>query len=587
MSFFSELQRRNVFRVALLYVVASWIIMQVADVGISLLGLPVATGRLVFLLLAIGLPLVLLFSWAYEITPEGLKKEKEVDRTRSVTHQTAKKLDVAVIVLLVFGIGALALDRFIPEERVAPAEDVPVADTAKPEGSIAVLPFVNMSADEENGYFSDGLSEELLNLLARIPELKVAARTSAFRFKDSDAGIAEIARQLNVAHVLEGSVRKSGSDIRITAQLINAADGYHLWSHTWDRTLTDVFAIQDEIAAAVVDALRISLLGEIPHAPKTDTKAFELYLRAKQSASLFTRKGLEQSIAFLTEALAIDPEYAEAWAELARAHTNMAGQTFVAAAEGYSRAEAANKRALTLDPRNAKALANLAWIAMYRDRDFAEAVRLLAKARSLEPSNPSVLNTYAVLNYAFARGSAAISLYNEALSVDPLAASVLANLTGTYINEGQLVKAQQMIDRLHKLESNSGWVPFFRGLLAQRRGHSEAALDYFKAGQGPSALLGVVTANFDLGRDAESDAALEELKALPNTDIFVAVGHAYRGQSDEAFAWLERAYDNHDASMIEIRMFKFGLNSLHGDPRWTALLEKLGITDETANTIGL
>jgi hypothetical protein len=144
-----------------------------------------------------------------------------------------------------------------------------------------------------------------------------------------------------------------------------------------------------------------------------------------------------------------------------------------------------------------------------------------------------------------------------------------------------------MIDRLHKLESNSGWVPFFRGLLAQRRGHSEAALDYFKAGQGPSALLGVVTANFDLGRDAESDAALEELKALPNTDIFVAVGHAYRGQSDEAFAWLERAYDNHDASMIEIRMFKFGLNSLHGDPRWTALLEKLGITDETANTIGL
>ena len=216
--------------------------MQVADVGISLLGLPVTTGRLVILLLAIGFPLVMLFSWAYEITPEGLKKEKEVDRTTSVTHETAKKLDTAVIVLLVLGIASLALDRLIPEAAMpsdtannALAEQEVIDST--PEHSIAVLPFVNMSADEENEYFSDGLSEELLNLLARIPQLRVAARTSTFRFKGSDAGIDEIAVKLNVAHVLEGSVRKSGDEIRITAQLIKASDGFHLWSYTWDRTI--------------------------------------------------------------------------------------------------------------------------------------------------------------------------------------------------------------------------------------------------------------------------------------------------------------------------------------------------------------
>ena len=309
MSFFTELKRRNVFRVALLYLVASWLIIQVADTGISLLGLPEWTGRLVFLLLLIGLPLVVVFSWAYEITPEGLKREKEVERDVSITHETARKLNTAVIVLLLLAVGGMIADRLIPEQ----AQDAPsVADasegTGPTEQSIAVLPFVNMSADPENEYFSDGLSEELLNLLAKIPELQVAARTSAFSFKDSDAGISEIADTLNVAHVLEGSVRKSGDRIRITAQLIKGSDGYHLWSRTWDRTLIDVFAIQDEIAAAVVDALKVTLLGELPHASVTDTRAYELYLQSKVFADMRTAESYERAALLLTEALDIDPD---------------------------------------------------------------------------------------------------------------------------------------------------------------------------------------------------------------------------------------------------------------------------------------
>ncbi len=454
MSLFSELKRRNVFRVALLYVVASWIILQVADVGISLLGLPVNAGRLIFLLLAAGLPLVLVFSWVYEISPEGLKKEKDIDRSLSVTDQTAKKLDAAVIVLLVIGIGALALDRFVPEETNGSRDPDTVTSVvaARLEKSIAVLPFVNMSADQDNEYFSDGLSEELLNLLAKIPELQVAARTSALRFKNTSASIGEIAQQLNVAHVLEGSVRKSGNEIRITAQLIKASDGYHLWSHTWDRTLIDIFAIQDEIAAAVVAALRISLLGEMPKVRSTDPRAYELYLQSRRATNLHSKEGLEQSISLLTEALAIDPDYANGWTELSRAHTNMTGSAYVLPAEGYPHAEAAALRALAIDPENARAMSSLGWLAMYWEWDMPKAARLIREAKELEPGNATVLNAYAVLNFAFARGDAGISIYKEALNLDPLAISVLANLTGTYLNENRLDEAAELVERMRQVE---------------------------------------------------------------------------------------------------------------------------------------
>jgi len=337
MSIFSELKRRNVFRVALLYLVASWLILQVTDVGISLLGLPVSSGRLIFLLLAVGFPLVVLFSWAYEITPDGLKKESEVQPDESITAHTAKKLNSAVIILLVLSLAALLADRLIPETAsiIAPGATAVTPGNSAPEQSIAVLPFVNMSADQDNEYFSDGLSEELLNLLAKIPELQVAARTSAFRFKGSDAGIGEIAGKLNVAHVLEGSVRKSGTEIRITAQLIKASDGYHLWSQTWDRTLNDVFAIQDEIAAAVVAALKVTLLGEVPHARVTDSEAYSLYLQSKAYSDKASKEGFEEAVALLTQALAIDPEYADAWVELGTVQTNQTGAGHVPEAEGF------------------------------------------------------------------------------------------------------------------------------------------------------------------------------------------------------------------------------------------------------------
>jgi TolB-like protein/Flp pilus assembly protein TadD len=586
MSLFSELKRRNVFRVALLYLVGGWLMLQVTDVGVSLLGLPGWTGRLVFFILLIGLPLVILFSWAYEITPEGLKREREVERDASITAETARKLNAAVIVLLVLAIGGLIVDRLIPEHRAAVVKtaDIEPAAPAPVERSIAVLPFVNMSADKDNEYFSDGLSEELLNLLAKIPDLQVAARTSAFTFKNVDADIGEIAAKLNVAHVLEGSVRKSGDDIRITAQLIKASDGYHLWSETWDRTLVDVFAIQDEIAAAVVDALKVTLLGEIPHARVTDPRAYELYLQSREAANTFSEEGFEQATALLTEALAIDPEYADAWTALGVVQTNQTGQGFVPAEIGFERARSSTERALKLNPADARAMSGLGWVAMYRDWDFAEAARLIGRARDLEPGNASVLNSYAVLNGVFGRRDAQLDLYEQALVKDPMAMSVLANLAGASLATDRQ-RTAELIERMRALEPESANIPLFSGWLQQFEGNAEIALEIFEQLGGINGAWGRSVALWDLGRDAESDSAIQELIELGVEPTRIAMAYAYRDEHDKAFEWLEKGFAERDDWLIEIRMFA-PMQNLTDDPRWAELLARIGISDADAREVG-
>ena len=585
MSLFTELKRRNVFRVALLYAVASWLILQVTDVGVSLLGLPEWTGRFVFFILLLGFPLVMVFSWAYEITPEGLKREKEVNRDESITAETARKLNTAVTVLLVLAIGGLVADRLIPEQA-PPIETVaePAASESAPiERSIAVLPFVNMSSDQENEYFSDGLSEELLNLLAKIPELQVAARTSAFSFKDSDAGIAEIADKLNVAHVLEGSVRKSGDQIRITAQLIKASDGYHLWSETWDRTLVDVFAIQDDIASAVVDALKVELLGEIPHARVTDPRVYELYLQAKASHNLFSEEGLSRAAELLNEALAIDPEYADGWRQLSTTQINLVGQGHLPEDTGYPAARASANRALALDPLTAGAHTNLGWIAMYSDWDFPEAARHIRRARQLQPGDASVLNTYGVMNGVFGRLDESRSLYEEALAVDPLAMSVLSNLAGANLGVN-LDRTAELVVMMREIETGSYTAEIYSAWHAWFNGDAEIAFDRFGKLDDSNRLWGQSLALWDLGRDAEADAAIEEMARIDAGPTRIALSYAHRGDNDKAFEWLERAYQDRDDELIEMRMYS-PFESIAGDPRWLALLTRLGISDADAEQI--
>ena len=285
-SVWTELKRRNVVRVAIAYGIVSWLVLQLIDVLLPLLTLPEWVGRFVLLILIVGFFLALILSWAFELTPEGVKLEKDVDRSQSVTHSTGRKLDFIIIGVLSIALIMFVLDKFGAAPNEAPAQiaaEAPKSEKtsanveASEENTIAVLPFVNMSSDPEQEYFSDGLTEELLNLLSRIPELRVTSRSSSFFYKGKDFQISDVGQALGVGHVLEGSVRRSGETIRITAQLIEVTSDIHIWSNTWDRKFEDVFAIQDEIAAAVVDALKISMLGEAPRVAETTPEAYALY----------------------------------------------------------------------------------------------------------------------------------------------------------------------------------------------------------------------------------------------------------------------------------------------------------------------
>jgi len=325
---FRELQRRNVFRVSIGYVVSCWLLAQVADLVLENIDAPAWVMQAILLVLALGFPVVVFFSWAYEVTPEGVKRESEVDRSQSITHVTGRKLDRAIMFTLVLALAYFAVDKFYLSDRRDPAAEPTAAGQAIPDRelapSIAVLPFVNMSDDASNEYFSEGLSEELLNLLAKIPELRVAARTSSFSFKGQALEISEIARRLNVAYVLEGSVRRSGDQVRITAQLIKADDGYHLWSDTFDRTLDNIFVIQDEIASEISAALLPRIIaGKGTSTAAADDSAYdykpspEVYERYLLARSLFNedyRDDIKLAIDILSPLTREYPGYAEAHA---------------------------------------------------------------------------------------------------------------------------------------------------------------------------------------------------------------------------------------------------------------------------------
>ncbi len=347
-SFWGELKRRNVVRVAIAYAIVAWLLVEVASVVLPTLLLPDWTLRILVLFVILGFPLALIFAWAFELTPEGLKKEKDVDRSESITHVTGRKLDFIIIGVLAVALVFFAVDKFVLDTDTTPAP-VTAQEIAATEvqQSIAVLPFVNMSSDPEQEYFSDGLSEEILNLLAKIPELKVIGRTSSFAFKGKNEDLRIIGEALGVKTVLEGSVRKSGDRVRITAQLIDVSDASHIWSETYDRTLDDIFAVQDDVAAAIIDALQIHV-GTNPTRgrPTENTEAYALFLKARASASVGENRDAEELV---LKAIALDPEFAEAYEFLARVYWTQAGSV-VGSVEGQKLMGEAAARALAIDP---------------------------------------------------------------------------------------------------------------------------------------------------------------------------------------------------------------------------------------------
>ena len=397
MSLFEELKRRNVIRVAVLYLVSSWVLLQLTDVLSSLLNVPESVGSIVVLLLILGFIPVVIFAWVYEMTPEGVKRQEDIDRSQSITAQTGKRINSLIIVLLVVAITVVVLDRMLPTSVPVATPVVTEASSATespgvPAKSIAVLPFADLSPDGDQEYFSDGIAEEILNVLVRIEDLKVASRTTSWGFKGQEAlGIPNIAEKMNVRHVLEGSVRKSGDTVRITAQLIDAATDQHLWSETYDRTLTaeSLFQIQDDIAKAIVEQLGIIMEADFVTARHTaDTKdidAYELYLEASQ---LFTeRRSLARAIDLFEQAVAADPGFARAWAGLAAIYNIAPGWGFFDR-DYLALAREAAETAIQLSPELSLPYAVLAMNLNFRNPvDYEQVLALFEEALARDPKN--------------------------------------------------------------------------------------------------------------------------------------------------------------------------------------------------------
>jgi TolB-like protein/Tfp pilus assembly protein PilF len=601
MSLYGELKRRNVFRVAIAYLAAAWLLTEVAGTVFPGFGIPDWAFRFVVIVLVIGFLPTLVFSWAYEITPEGLKREKEVVRDESIAHLTAKRLDRITIGLIVLAIAFIVADRVWLSPRLARQMEVAavaVSDAEKapepeaveslyPPNSIAVLPFDNMSGDPDNEYFSDGISEELLNLLANIPELQVTARTSSFSFKDQNVEIPEIAKRLKVAHVLEGSVRKAGNQVRITAQLIKTDDGYHLWSESYDRALDNIFAIQDEIAAEVVARLKVTLLDDTPKTEETDPEAYALYLQARHLGHRSTPADWELSNTLYQQALAIDPNFVTAWSGLADNYINQTVFYQRPLDKGAALARETANQALTLDPDYAPAHASLGNIALLFDQDLEATARHLEHALALQPANPKILSMAATLATRLGRLDEAIVVGEYVVNRDPVNPIYHYSLGLSYLWAMRLDEATNSFRTALTLSPEYLAAHYRIGVALILKGESQAALMEVQQEQRVRKRLeGEVIAYHALGQTVASDAALAELiDKYEHTSAYnIAYLLAFRGEADLAFAWLDKAVQYNDTGLPQIVNQPEFIN-IHDDPRWLPFLESIGMSPAQLDAI--
>ena len=414
-------------RVGLAYAVGAWVMLQIVDFGLDAISAPNWIVQVFILAAAVGFPIVLVVAWVFELTPEGLRRESEIDRTQSVSPPTGHRIDRVIIVFLAVAVLLLFGERFF----VGPHDTTPLetgaadaVEVAAGKNTIAVLPFVNMSSDKEQEYFSDGITEEILNRLAGIRELQVAARTSVFSFKGQNQDIRKIAQQLGVETVLEGSVRRAGDDIRITAQLIRASDGFHLWSEAYDRKLENVFAIQDDIANRIAEALQVSMgiSGQSRVKPRSvNPEVYDLYLRAR---ALHRQRGvvLVEAVTLFERALAIDPEFAPAWAGLS--HSYIVLPNYISKEEHQELGDVlaksvdAAERALELDPALPTAIHAMANTLFFR-LEWAEAERYYRQALELDPDSADIMEDYVSLLTFSGQLEASRKVADRMIELDP------------------------------------------------------------------------------------------------------------------------------------------------------------------------
>ena len=563
------LQRRKLVQWLLAYAAGGWLLLQVLGLLSSTYGWPPAAMRIAVGAVAVGFLVALVLAWFHG--------ERGAQRVGA--------MELAILTLLL-AIGGFALWR-MEQGRESDRSAATVAAPAKAPSpnSIAVLPFVDMSQDKDQEYLSDGIAEELLNLLAKVRELRVTSRSSAFSFKGKDVDVPTIAKQLNVSHVLEGSVRKSGNQVRVTVQLIEAGSDTHLWSETYDRPLDNSFALQDEIAASVVAQLKISLLGAVPKAAATDPAAYALFLQGRSLERQGSAESFARAIELYRQVLVTAPGYAPAWERLASIYVYQGGRGLRPAEEGQVLAREAIERALALDPSFAVALAGRGFAALIYEHDAAAAARDIGQAMAMEPGNSEILRSATRLAISLDRIDLAVALGRQFVEIDPANANARGMLCRAYQHGARYDEAIACLHRVLELSPNIVAARHYLGmvlLLVGGRENAETALALAAAEPQESyRLYSLAMAKFALGDRAGSDAALAEVarKNERGAAYNIAYAYAYRGEPDLAFAWLDKAAEYKDTGLPDIAVNKL-FKPLYRDPRWLAYLTKLGFAPE-------
>jgi adenylate cyclase len=588
MSLFVELKRRNVFRATAAYMALGWVVTQVTSTVAPALHLPDWIVPVVVWIGVIGLPFVVVFSWVFELTPEGLKRERDIDRnaSASITHYTARRLDHLAIGLFCVAIFLFVVDRFVPRES-APAAPSPTGGTVEADNkSIAVLPFADLSPGHDQEYFSDGVAEEILDALAQVPGLKVAGRTSSFYFKGKNETLQAIGTALGVAHVLEGSVRTQGNKVRITAQLIQTHDGFHLWSQSYDGDLGDVFQLQERIAHAITDQLKVVLQGgqktQLAAKSTDNVEAHQQYLRGHYFLARRGMPSLRDAVNAFKAAIDADHDYADAWAGLAQTYALIPEYSvYDPAGDGrmvdtIAQALEAADHALRLDPASSRALSARGYVRCVHQFDWKNAEADYRAAIASDPRDSTARQWFGELFMYQRRWPEAAEQYDAGVAVDPLAPILQMSRALSLWYQGKLDAALAGLDESLRLQPDFYNSLLVRPMVLADSHHFEQALAAAGAVPEPlrETMLSLVAAMQD---PARTDAAVQQINVhAPGGLTGKPVMLAMLGRNDLVLAELERLFAQHDP----YREFLYAIphfDPLHGDPRFQALLKQINL----------
>lgn len=575
--FFAELKRRNVYKVAVAYALVGWLVMQIAATVVPALHLSDAITSAIVLVVILGFPIALILAWAFELTPEGIKRAEDVVPNDYRPRPSGRKFAAVIIIVALLAAG-LVIFYLIRSKPTSPAQVT--AASAPSQKSIAVLPLLNESGDPKDEYFSDGLSEELIAALAQIRGLKVIGRSSSFRFKERKEESKTIGEKLGVATLLDGTVRKQGERVRIVAELINAADGIALWTRTFDRELKDIFAVQEEIATAVASSLKVTLLGSneraVAHRATHNTEAHNAYLLGHHYLQRRNLEDYRRAIAHFDEAIRLDPDYALAYAERSETRTligDLTGQGKTEWPEARSDAE----RAVAIAPALAEAHAALGWVRFFAEWKFGEGLSELKRAKELSPANPTTTDLLARCIVYVGQLDEAERQARRAVDLDPLSGSAQNNLARVLYCQNKLEAADAAARKAVELQPTTTAGHRYQVFIAMERGDSETALR--EAQLEPEEnyrRFELALAYYAHGDRPAADAALTELIATSWDKLAYQIAQVYavRGEKDKAFEWLQISFDTHDTGMLGLLVDPL-LRGLRDDPRYKALVAKM------------